>query len=656
MTAAKQLRTLDSAPFAVAVVVPDESAVGAQAALGSAWLASNIEGLALTGLGPGRNRMFVRGVADSPFNGANQSTVAILLDEARLTYAAPDPDIRLVDVERVELLKGPQGSLYGTGALGGIYQIVTRRPDVDTASFAAEAGAETVWHGGFGGTASAVANLPLRRGTLALRVVGYGASEPGWIDTGARRDANQTRLWGARATLRSAIGKDWLADLTGFVQFLNSRDTQYVFAATARTRPAQLPEPHDNDLWHTAIRIERPDGPIRVHLSTALTWHDVADKLDATVGAQGFGLPDPGRLSDARSYRVWDSELRLDGSLGQFRWLVGAAHVEAIQRRDLALTARTSAATLALDKEKRISSDSALFGQLSLPFANAFEITVGGRLFVSTTELTRSGPTRAGIDDRRRINVTPSGALAWRPREGRLFFLRYGSAFRQGGLSSSGTPAMALKGDELRTIEAGWRQSLGEHGQFDLGAYYSNWDNLQSDALGMDGLVGTIHAGRARILGAETSLEFRPRDGWQLKAGAIFQSALLVRSALGIELDDRRLPVVPRFTLRGSLGRRWTLGTVLPVNASVDLRYVGPARLSFDPALDRRVGNLLETRVQVSVMLGRIAIGLQATNLLGSEANTFALGNPLRVSTARQFIPQTPRTLGLTLRLHPAPH
>ena len=113
---------------------------------------------------------------------------------------------------------------------------------------------------------------------------------------------------------------------------------------------------------------------------------------------------------------------------------------------------------------------------------------------------------------------------------------------------------------------------------------------------------------------------------------------------------------MPRFTLRGSLGRTWKLGTALPVNTSIDLRYVGPARLSFDPALDRHAGNLLETRLQVGVKLGRVAVGLQATNLLGSEANTFALGNPLRLSTARQFIPQTPRTLGLTLTFLPASH
>ena len=655
VTAAKQVQTLAGAPFAIAVVHLDNrpAEAEAEAVLGSEWIASNIEGLALTGLGPGRNRMFVRGVADSPFNGQNQSTVAILLDEARLTYAAPDPDIRLVDVERVELLKGPQGSLYGTGALGGIYQIVTRRPDVDSASISAEAGAESVWHGGVGSTVSAVANLPLSRGSSALRLVGYTALEPGWIDTGARRDSNETRLWGARGTLRSALGEEWLGDLTGFAQFLNSRDSQYVYDATARSRPAQLSEPHDNDLRHAALRIERPGGPIHVNLSSAMTWHDVTDKLDATVGAQGFDLADPALLRDARAYRLWDSEARLDGAWGRARWLAGASHVEATQRRDLVLSARTGSGAITLGQEKRISSDSAVFGQVALPVANAFDMTVGARLFLSTTELERRAGARAGQDDRSRVGVTPTAALAWHPRPGRLVFLRYGSAFRQGGLDASGTSATVLKGDELRTFEAGWRETLGRRGQFDLGAYFSDWDHLQSDTLGADGLVGTTDAGRARIIGTEASLKFETGEGWWIEAGAIVQSALLVRSALGFELEDRRLPVVPRYTLRGSLSRNWTLGAV-PLSARTDLRYVGPARLSFDPALDRRAGNLLETRLFFGAQWGRIGVGLQATNLLGSEINTFALGNPLRLLATRQYIPQRPRTLGLTVRLLPA--
>ena len=650
VTAAKQVQTLARAPFAIAVVRFDDRSTGTPAALGSEWLASSVEGLALTGLGPGRNRMFVRGVADSPFNGQNQSTVAILLDEARLTYAAPDPDVRLVDVERVELLKGPQGSLYGTGALGGIYQIVTRRPDVDTASITAEAGSENVWHGGIGGTASAVANLPLSRGSSAVRVVAYTALEPGWIDTGARGDSNETRVWGARATLRSALGEYWLGDLTGFAQSLNSLDSQYVYAPAARSRPAQLPEPHDTDLRHAALRIERSGGPIRVHLSSAMTWHNVTDKLDATVGAQGFGLANPATLRDGRAYRLWDSEARLDGAWGRARWLAGASHIEATQRRDLVLSARTGSAAVTLGQEKRISSDSAVFGQVALPLGNAFDLTVGARLFLSATELESRNVAQVDQDDRRRVGVTPTAALAWNSHPGRLLFLRYGSAVRQAGLDRSGTSATILDGDELRTFEAGWRETLGRRGRFDLGAYYTDWDHLQSDALGADGLVGTIDAGRARIIGTEASLGLETGRGWRIEAGAIFQSALLVRSALGFELDDRRLPVVPRYTLRGSLSRNWTLGAI-PFSARADLRYVGPARLSFDPALDREAGQLLETRLFIGARWGRVRVGVQATNLLGSEANRFALGNPLRVLATRQYIPQTPRTVGITIGL-----
>ena len=650
VTAAKQMQSLDSAPFAVSVVDLGDVNGQAHASQGSSWLADNVEGLALTGLGPGRNRMFVRGVADSPFNGQNQSTVAILLDEARLTYAAPDPDLRLVDVERVELLKGPQGSLYGTGALGGIYQIVTRRPDLENASFSAEATIENIAHGETGGSASAVFNLPISRGNSALRVVGYTALEPGWIDTGTRRDSNETRLWGARATQRSAIGEDWVADLTGMAQFLNSRDSQYVYAPGARARLAQLPEPHDNDLRHAALRIVRPGGPVRVHFGSAMTWHDVTDTLDATVGAQGFGLPDPGRLRDARRFRLWDSELRLDGAWGGVRWLAGAAHLQATQRRDLVLAARTTSATLSLGDDRSFSSDSAVFGQIVVPLGDTVEGTVGARLFLSSTELDRKDPSLSRSDDRRRSGVTPSAALSWQPHPGRLFYLRYGSAIRQAGLAASGTAANTVEGDELATLEAGWRETVGKRGRLDLGAYYSSWDNLQSDALGANGLVGPIDAGRARILGAEGSLTLPIGDGWRVGAGAIFQSALLVRSALGIELEDRRLPVVPRFTLRGSLSREWIIGAV-PVDAGFDLRYVGPARLSFDPALDRSVGEVLKTDLRFGIRLAGMQVGLRASNLLGSESNNFAFGNPLRIIASRQYIPQAPRSLSLTVRV-----
>jgi len=110
-------------PVAVQVITEIDCSVLARCP-GTSAIASLADGMALSNLGPGRNRAFLRGVADSPFNGVTQSTVAIEVDDARVTFNAPDPELRLVDIKQVEVLEGPQGPLHGTGSLGGVYRIL----------------------------------------------------------------------------------------------------------------------------------------------------------------------------------------------------------------------------------------------------------------------------------------------------------------------------------------------------------------------------------------------------------------------------------------------------------------------------------------------------------------------------------------------------
>src|SRR5206468_9381651 len=103
-------------------------------------VAAQAVGVAVTNLGSGRNKIFVRGLSDGSFTGKTQSTVGLYLDDVPITYNAPDPDLRLADVERVEVLRGPQGTLYGSGSMGGIVRIVTSKPD--PARLAGEVSAE----------------------------------------------------------------------------------------------------------------------------------------------------------------------------------------------------------------------------------------------------------------------------------------------------------------------------------------------------------------------------------------------------------------------------------------------------------------------------------------------------------------------------------
>jgi len=648
VTGVKREQLLADLPMAASVVDFDR-AHRFDPGIGTHWISEQTEGLALTNQGPGRNRMFLRGVADSPFDGDSQSTVAVVFDDSRLTYSAPDPDIRLVDIARVELLKGPQGSLYGTGTLGGIYHIVTRRPELDETSVTASSSGEAVGNGGLGYSGSMVANLPVIHDRAGVRLVGYYSSEPGWIDTGTRKDSNETRLSGLRGRLRIEPGDGWLVDLTAFGQWINSRDSQYVYRDGAYSRPTQRPEPHDNDISFLSARVAKHVGDVDIVLSTGMTWHQVKDKFDATQGAVSFGLLDPSWLSDDRLYHTWDSEARFSGSIKSIDWLIGLSHLYASQSRDKTLFSATSAASLLVDVQDRTTSDTGLFGNIGLRLSNKLKIEIGGRLFHSVVKQSDETPGQIARDERQRDGFTPSTSISWEPQAGRLFYIRYGSAIRQGVLStdSQGRP-QALKGDELKTVEGGWREHLLSGGQLDVGIYYSTWKSLQSDMLRPDGLISTETAGNARILGFEASLNQPISPRWKLEAGASFTQADLVRNNLGFALDDRRLPVVPEFTLRSALAYTFTLG---PATTTIraKLRYLGPMHLSFDPTLDRPMGNLLESRLEANAVWRSYSFSIGIDNFLNRASDSFAFGNPLRFSSGPQFTPQRPLQISFGL-------
>lgn len=646
VTASKRPIPLDALPMAVAVVRLDPMQ-SASASSGTELVAAQSEGLAMTSLGPGRNRLFLRGVADSPFNGETQSTVAVVLDEARLTYAAPDPDIRLVDVERVEVLKGPQGSLYGAGALGGIYHVVTRRADPDESMLSLSAGGESVAHGQFGWSGAAMANLPIVPGTAAVRLVGYGAREAGWIDTGNRRNSNTNRLLGARANLGIEAGGGWRADLSGLLQLLESRDSRYVYAPGARSRPDQQAEPHDNDMRHLSARIARRAGDFDVSLSSGISWHEVGDEIDATVGAEAFGLPLPSMLADERLYRVWDNEARVGGRAGGLRWLAGFSHVAARQKAVGTLYSFTGASAT-IDDDRRVTRDTALFGDVSMPLGSKLSLDAGARLFRSTVVETRQIASGKVTRHRHRNGITPSLALSWHPRPDQIVYLRYASADRQGGSDIGPAGELeTLKSDELQTIEAGWRGGIGAGGHVDLGLYASRWKNMQSDLLQSNGLIESANAGNARILGAEATIELPLTGKLRMEAGANFTDARLTRNMLGAELDDRRLPVVPRFTARVALGQSLSLGPVA-AQLRVSARFVGAQRLSFDPAVDRPMGSYLESRIEAQAELpSGLRLSVVAENLFGGSDDSFAFGNSLRFASMRQYTPQRPASVAL---------
>src|SRR5690606_8407650 len=226
VTGSKQQTPLENFAGTVRMIDIGSSDAGRFGIRGTESVMARLPMLSSTNLGTGRNKVFIRGIADSSFNGPSQALVGQYLGDVRLSYSAPDPDLQLYDFERVEVLEGPQGTLYGAGSLGGILRLVPNSPDPSNASAAFSGGLLITQHGGFGGDLSAMANLPIERERLALRAVVYGASEGGYIDDAGRgeRNVNRVGVLGGRAALLWTPGDDWQIELTGLAQFISARD------------------------------------------------------------------------------------------------------------------------------------------------------------------------------------------------------------------------------------------------------------------------------------------------------------------------------------------------------------------------------------------------------------------------------------------------
>lgn len=645
VSGSKRDENLASIPIAVTVLRPGmlERLIAQR---GVQELTAAAEGAFSTNLGPGRDRLFLRGVADSAFNGPTQSTVSLFLDDARVSYATPDPDLRLVDIDHIELLRGPQGTLYGTGALGGIVRIVPKKPDLARwAGFVAAEGGAT-GHGLPSGALEAAINAPISEDRLALRLAGYADRTGGWIDDSGRnrRNVNEVRRYGGRASARWQVAEDWTTDLGVTTQWINADDSQY--ATRGRSRATAVAEPHDNDFLAATATIRGVISDLDVTSSTAFVTHEVGSRFDAGAVAAARGLAAPLAFDDERGVSLFSQEWRISDPSVARPWVAGVAllSVENSSRGSFVTKAGTVVPVIALHND---ALEAALFGEASQPLAAGLTATLGLRGFLSKIDNEQSGQRRRRA---RKTGVTPTASLSWHPRSDVTIWLRYASAIRPGGINPDGDPQLSdFRADDLKSFELGWRLRLFERLRLNGALFGLRWENVQSDSIGADGLVRTINAGRARNVGLElsSSLDLRP---FTLDGNLTIQHARLYRpsAAANATGDDNRLPVIPDSTGRLRIGYEWRIGG-LGANIFVSARYVGKARLSFDPGVARSMGGYWAGDAGISVAREGWGAALTISNLLDGHGNSFGFGNPFSLRLMDQRTPIRPRTIGFRI-------
>ena len=293
VTARKRPERLDTLPAGVSVLSGEQ--LRATGSVDARDTAGQLVGVTTTNLGPGRDKLLMRGLSDGAFTGRARSTVGTYLDNTPINYNAPDPDLRLVDVERVETVRGPQGSLYGSGAIAGVYRVVSNKPD-PTGLSAAIAGGQAWTKGGSPSREiEAVLNAPIVEDRAAVRLVGYYDLQGGYLDDVTLRlsDVDRTTRLGARAAVRLQLNDAWQADLSAAVQRLRSMDTQYVTDGLAPGQRAnRTREAHDNDFSLGSLVLTGDLGFAQLTSSTAYVRHDFASQYDASNAAGIFDITD----------------------------------------------------------------------------------------------------------------------------------------------------------------------------------------------------------------------------------------------------------------------------------------------------------------------------------------------------------------------------
>ncbi len=550
---------------------------------------------------------FIRGVGQTEFIATTDPGVGVYVDGVylgRTQGAALD----LLDLERVEVLRGPQGTLFGRNTIGGAVSLITRQPDPD--ELEGFVGATVGQRDRYEGRASI--NLPLSD-IAAVRVSVIGRHQDGYgvrvVD--GRRMGNVRTLAG-RVALR--IEPTPAFTIIGTLDGTRGRGTSaHNINASARPgmrTPLGFPVPadinidsspdrdlsfvsvepfNDLDLWGTSLTLEYDFGPFATVRS--ISAYRTFDQLTgADFDATRYVASDQVAATDQRQF---SQELQLTGSaFKQLTYVVGAYYFDEkiTQVTNAALAParpRLDPNTIRNQRTNRPRNKSfALYAQLGLEVIDDLTLTLGGRYtkdnktFFNETILDNSDRTVPFLPPTRFLafsaeNVkesfskfTPRVALDYKPTRDVLLYASFSRGFKSGGFNGRPANAAALTTYDPETVtsyEIGAKTELLDRRlRLNVAAFTSDYKDIQLTGL-INGVFQLANAGTARIRGVEVEATAQPLPGLRLDANLGYQhnEYRSIRAGAiipGVTLDAK-LPNTPEFTAAVGAEYGFDIGT-----------------------------------------------------------------------------------------------
>ena len=492
VTALKRPQALQDVPASVSILSAD--LLRRLNAQDFSRVADSMPGLAFATTGPGNAQYIIRGIGGVGF--VQSPTTGVYLDETPLQTRAlrgfSQPDPQLFDVARVEVLRGPQGVLFGSSSMGGLVRIVTNPPDATKIAALGQAGGATITDGGTSWDAKAMLNLPIVRDTLALRVSGGTGKQGGWIDdlrpttgnltenagtSAVRKDVNWTRTdtvrvalrWNTTATLTITPSLVWQDAHSN----ADRPHSDVTFGKRARLKARYEDTFAKDALVIGSLLIEnRFDAIGGFTLSSNSSWLDRRNRLSFDVTAFDSPIvedivgPGPGGklfptpLKDFGRTKQFTQEVRAvsDGP-GRLQYVFGALYRDLHQDSGRTITVAdlfgvtaplplgASSPAVIQDTTVRFrESEIAAFGELTSAVVPKVKVAAGARVFAYRQ---REASRRYGIggvaggdlaydyDERNRENgVTPRVTLSYAPSRAATLYASYSQGFRTGGVNA----------------------------------------------------------------------------------------------------------------------------------------------------------------------------------------------------------------------------
>lgn len=599
--------------------------------------ANRVPGLTSIDVGPGQKRYALRGLQS-----AGEPEVALYYDEipisglpgASLDTGDSQPDIKLWDVDRIEVIRGPQGTLYGNGSIGGAIRILSRRPALDRLDGAIEATAAATAEGSPSWRVNSMLNVPIIDNRLAVRVTGYYRREGGWLDNPYRPEVslpqiagsnlNTERTWGGRASITFQATDAWSITGIAYYQNLETGSSFETYPSYATAADPFVTQAYVRTPWIDESQM------FNLISTTHLAWADltvsgsyqkrIADiNLDSTrylLSMSGctdvtwnrtcFGPANvPADSSAHQSVEARSGELRLSSPNGApVEWTVGlfSQSSETSRRGQLALV--DAAGNILFDPSTgdaidrlfaRTNFDTfdqyAAFGELTIPLTRNVEATAGARWFHSDRSdqqiLVQQFFPGAPVGPQPFQEYAESAwfkkfRLTYHPVTDHLLYVEAAQGFRAGGPNYPGGFALTAppyRSDSAWSYEGGWKfTALGNRLKVSAALFQIDWKDVQQ-LLPVQIFSSIINGGDARARGFESEVEASMGNGFSADLGIGYSDAHLVgpqpavtNAALALR-DGDRLGGVPRWTARTAINYARSVSSDLDLQASVNYSY-----------------------------------------------------------------------------------